>query len=77
MVGLKLDLEMVSSSCDFLGASKFLFSAFTHDLKRPLINLTSFRDPSLNEVLRFRPQLGRFFTLKSLNWMIMDVGLRA
>ena len=49
------DLEMVSfSSCDFLCASKFLFSAFTGDLKR-LYRSRAIIDPNLDEVLRFRP----------------------
>ena len=35
-----------------------------------------FRDLGLDEVLQFRPRLGRFLTHKSLNRMIVD-GLRA
>ena len=53
MVGLKLDLEMVSfSSYDLLCASKFLFSIFISDLKQPLIyRSTTFTNPNLDEVL--------------------------
>ena len=42
MVGMKLDVEMVTFSfydflCAFLCASKFLFFLFISDLKQPLI----------------------------------------
>ena len=80
---MKLDVEVVSFSsydfpmCIFLCTSKVLFFAFIGNLKRFLTHQRPFRDPGLDEVLQFRPQLGQFSTLKSLNQMTMDGGLRA
>ena len=58
---MKPDLEVVSIFsydflCAFMCALKFLFSAFTDDLL--FIGRGPFRDPGLDEVLRFRPRLG-------------------
>ena len=79
----KPDLYTVSFSSyyflrAFLCASKFLLFAFTDDPKRLVLSARGlFRNPNLDENLWFTPQLERFSTCESLNWMTVDGGLRA
>ena len=82
MVGLKLDLEMVSF---FLMTSyvvscvlRSFYSLHLHATLNSLLCIGQrLLNPSLDDISRFRPRLGRFLTHKSLNWMTVDGGLRA